>query len=337
MSTLHKVSVIIPVYNVEAYVERCLLSVLRQTLRGFELILVDDCGSDNSMMVIEESLAREFPEGIPEWVQILHNPRNMGAGPSRNKGMDAARGEYIAFVDSDDYIAEDYLEKLYRAAKKVNADIALCGYQEVEPDGSPIRVVKVDCANVETEQYRRLMVCAHLYRRDFLVRLHARFLNVVLEDNVFNLSIAGYVERAAIIPDIGYSYVQRPGSTMHPGDGVCLERSFPLDEYSRVLSAAKEGGMRPDVYTHLEYVIVKSYAAMLFDYLRHCNKERTDYYADTVTKCLDAVAPQCWKNPYLSITALPALPLTARVGTYLFAKAYRHHCLRQFAWLATRF
>ena len=331
------VSVVIPVYNVEPYVEKCIASVLRQTLRDFEMILVDDCGTDHSMSVIKQLLEREFPNGIPNWVRILHNPRNMGLGPSRNSGLNVASGEYIAFVDSDDYLAENYLETLYQAAKKANADVALCGYREVEPNGKLIRAVKRDCVNIEIERYRRLSVWARLYRRDFLVQHQAGFLNVFLEDSVFNLSIAGYVERTVIIPEMGYYYVQRSDSIMRQGDCASRIKRMPLCEYSRVLSEAGKNGMRPESHTYLEYIIVKAYAAMLFDFLRHCTKEHSDYYASIVSECLDTAAPQCYKNPYLPITALPALPITARVGTYLFAKAYQHHCLSRFVWLITRF
>ena len=337
MKSLYCVSVVIPVYNVEPYVEKCITSVLRQTLRGFELILVDDCGTDRSMSVIGALLAREFPNGVPGRIRILHNPHNMGAGPSRNNGMDAASGEYIAFIDSDDYIAEDYLEALYREAKKQDADVVLCGYREVEPDGKLIRVVSLDCANVETEQFRKLSPTAHLYRRGFLERCHARFLNLFFEGIVFNLSVAGYMERAAIIPDTGYLYVQRPGSRTHQVGVFRIERHLPFRETANVLSEAKKNGIRSEVYFRLEYVMVKAYAAWLLDYMRHCKKECTDYYAEVVSDCLDAVAPQCHKNPCLRIRALPALPLKARVGTYLFIKAYQHHCLRQFAWFVTRF
>ena len=141
-----------------------------------------------------------------------------------------------------------------------------------------------------------------------------------------------------IIPDIGYNYVLRPGSGMNRGNGfIYHNRYIPFQEISCTLASAKENGIRPEAYTHLEYVIVKAFAAILITYLRHCKKERAVYYADTISKSLDTVAPLCHKNPYLPVTALPALPLKARVGTYLFVKAYQHHCLRQFVWFVTRF
>ncbi len=333
----YQISVIIPVYNVEKYVEKCLASVLRQTFRNFELILVDDCGTDHSMFVVEKLLHGEFPNGCPDWIRILHNSHNMGAGPSRNNGMDVASGEYIAFIDSDDYITEDYLNALYLAANENDADIVFCGYQEVEPEGKPIRSVKLDCANAETERFRILMPCAHLYRRGFLLRHQARFPNVFSEDIVFNLSIICFAARTAIIPDTGYCYVKRQDSITHSGNGYYIERNFPFHELSDMLLKAKNDGVRKEVYVQLEFETVKCYAATMLCYMRRCNKKRLDSHTDTVKECLDAAAPRCYRNPYLPITAIPSLPLMARVGTYLFAKAYQFHCLRRFVWFVTRF
>ncbi len=337
IKTRYKVSVIVPVYNVEQYAEKCITSILRQTLHDFELILVDDCGTDNSMSVINDLLTCKFPKGIPDCVHILHNPRNLGISPSRNSGLDIASGEYITFIDCDDYIAEDYLEALYRAAKEADADVALCGYRKVEPDGKLIRTVRLDHTNVEAERYRMLLPWAHLYRRDFLELHHAQFRNVFSEDVVFNLSINGYVKHAAVIPDTGYYYVQRPGSVMNQGKGIYTERRFPFRELSQILAEAKDNGVSAEVYTRLEYETVKAFASMMLSFMRHCDKKSLDIHASTAIGCLDDIAPRCYNNPYLPITALPALPITARVGTYLFAKAYRHCCLKLFVWLVTRF
>ncbi len=336
MKSLYCVSVVIPVYNVEPYVEKCITSVLRQTLGGFEMILVDDCGTDRSMPVIEALLDREFPDGVADWIRIMHNPHNSGAGPTRNNGMDAACGEYIAFIDGDDYIEEDYLEALYREAKKQDADVAYCGFRQVGPDGTVLRVIKPECTDVETGRYRMLSPYSHLYRRSFLERLHARFPNVFNQDVVFNLSVLGYTDRVAVIPDTGYCYVQRPGSAVHQGNGFYVKRRFPFHELSRVLLEAKTNGLSGRTYTRLEYEAVKCYAAMMLCYMRRCNKKRLDSHADTVRECLDAAAPRCYQNPFLPISALPALPLKSRLGTFLFAKAYQYHCLKQFAWLITR-
>ena len=113
-----KVSVIIPVYNVEKYLEECLNSVINQTLRDIEIICVDDCSTDKSFNILKEYEKKDSR------VRLFKNERNTG-GPSvgRNLGIDSALGKYIYFIDADDYISNDYIENLYITAEKYNSDI----------------------------------------------------------------------------------------------------------------------------------------------------------------------------------------------------------------------
>ena len=115
------VSLIIPVYNVEQYLPKCLESIAAQTLKGFEVILVDDGSTDHSLEILR-GFARRFPNTC-----VIHQ-ENGGVSKARNAGIQAARGEYIAFMDSDDYIAPLYLQRLYESAKKYRADMVCCSY-----------------------------------------------------------------------------------------------------------------------------------------------------------------------------------------------------------------
>lgn len=116
------ISVIVPVYNVEAYVERCIQSVLKQDYENLEIILIDDGSTDNSGLICDK-LAKQDSRII-----VVHK-RNEGLGPARNTGMEICRGEYIFFVDSDDYIFPNIISLLYQACIKYNAEIATCGYK----------------------------------------------------------------------------------------------------------------------------------------------------------------------------------------------------------------
>ncbi len=112
-----KVSVIIPVYNVEGYIDTCIASLKGQTLKDLEFIFVDDCGTDASMRSVEDFAAEDSR------VRIIRNPQNVGPGTSRNAGIEVARGEYYSFVDPDDWVASDYYELLYQKAITNEADI----------------------------------------------------------------------------------------------------------------------------------------------------------------------------------------------------------------------
>ena len=115
-----KITVSIPVYNVEKYIDRCLRSVLDQDFsESYEVLVVDDCGCDRSIEIIE-SILKEHPKG--NLVRIIHHEKNKGLGPSRNTAIDNARGQYIFFLDSDDWVSHDCLSVLYEKATETNAD-----------------------------------------------------------------------------------------------------------------------------------------------------------------------------------------------------------------------
>lgn len=122
-----EISVIVPVYKVEQYLPRCIQSILRQTYKNIEAILVDD-GSPDGCGAICDEYAKEDSR-----VQVLHKP-NGGLSSARNAGIEQARGHYIAFVDSDDWIDADMLEILYNAVKKYDAQIAECSFRSIYPN-----------------------------------------------------------------------------------------------------------------------------------------------------------------------------------------------------------
>lgn len=131
-----KVSIIIPVYNVELYIGACVCSAIDQTYPNLEIILVDDCGTDQSLRTAERILR----QSSREWKTVRHSV-NRGLSAARNSGADAATGAYIYYLDSDDYIAADTIERLVSAICRHHADVAFgCGYILLQEDGtlSPI-------------------------------------------------------------------------------------------------------------------------------------------------------------------------------------------------------
>lgn len=124
-----KVSVIIPIYNVEHFIEHCVITLMRQTLDDVEYIFVNDAATDNSMEVLKTTLGK-FPERLSQ-VKIIEHKQNKGLPAARNTGLSFATGEYIYHCDSDDYMELDALERMYITAKQKNADIVWCDYIEV--------------------------------------------------------------------------------------------------------------------------------------------------------------------------------------------------------------
>ena len=128
------ITVIVPVCNVAKYLRRCLDSVISQTYQNLEIICVDDGSTDHSSEICEQYALKD------ERVKVFHQ-ENQGVSAARNKGLDMVAGEYITFVDSDDYIQSDMLERLYSELSKSEASYVICGYNVVNSAG----IVLMDC------------------------------------------------------------------------------------------------------------------------------------------------------------------------------------------------
>ena len=128
MSNTPKISIIVPIYNVEQYLKECLDSILKQTFSDFELILVNDCSPDNSQMICEEYLKKD------NRIKLINKLQNEGLPQARKTGFENSCGEYIVNIDSDDWVEPVYLEYLYNIAVKENADLVCCDFYMNYPD-----------------------------------------------------------------------------------------------------------------------------------------------------------------------------------------------------------
>ncbi|MCX4276033.1 MAG: glycosyltransferase [Candidatus Gastranaerophilales bacterium] len=217
-----KVSVIIPVYNVEQYLERCLDSVINQTLKDIEIICVDDCSTDNSL----EILTRYAKDDSR--IKVVALKENKKQGYARNKALKVATSEYIGFIDSDDEIELNYYEKLYNKAKETNSDIACANIVAVKSDKINkavwLREGKNDGQKLCTifEKLKRVYEnsstspCKHIYKAELLKNSNIGFSEGCFhEDQLFNIK-AYYFANQVILENENspvYKYFMRDGST----------------------------------------------------------------------------------------------------------------------------
>lgn len=146
---MHKVSVVIPIYNVEKYLRQCLDSVVNQTLKDIEIICINDGSTDNSLDILEEYAQDD------DRIKIVNLKENMGVSNARNKGIEHASGEYIGFVDPDDYIDTDFYGKLYKKASETNADIV---------KGNDLNVLYPDGTKVQEEDLSKIKIYKKVYK-----------------------------------------------------------------------------------------------------------------------------------------------------------------------------
>lgn len=214
-----KVSVIIPVYNVEDYIEKCLNSLLQQTLNDIELIIVNDGTKDLSIEKIQYLV--DSNKNIK-----LINQKNSGLSAARNTGLEYAEGEYVAFIDSDDYVESTFLEELYIAAIEDNLDISMSGYkklkvnkyEEKERNYKLYNTVMTGVEFLEKElKYKDycMEVWDDLYRLDFLKENNLKFEeNLLHEDELFTPLALLKADRVKLIKSNKYIYRQREDSIM---------------------------------------------------------------------------------------------------------------------------
>lgn len=220
------ISIIVPVYNVEQYLNRCVTSLVNQTLKDIEILLVDDGSPDSCPQMCDEWAERDSR------IRVVHK-KNEGLGYARNSGMDLARGEYIAFVDSDDYVNENTYKKLYEQTEQGKFDIVYCGHRceyekglwkNVRDFEDERTFIGMDAVNVSKAFLVKenglprltLSVWHSIYRRDLVksIRFNSER-NVCSEDVPFQVEVTRKAQAIKFIPDCFYNYCLNGGSLTH--------------------------------------------------------------------------------------------------------------------------
>lgn len=161
-----KVSVIVPVYNVEKYIDKCLNSLVNQTLKEIEIIVVNDGSPDNSQKIIDRYV-KKYPNKVQSYIK-----ENGGLGSARNYGLKHANGEYISFVDSDDWIDRTALEEMYSLVKKENSDVVICDMVDhYILDNNKEKEIHHNCTKFDSVYTVTPSACNKIFRKDVISNL----------------------------------------------------------------------------------------------------------------------------------------------------------------------
>ena len=223
MDSQLKVSIVIPIYNVEDYVEACLSSVFNQSYKNLEVVIVDDCGEDRSMDVIYAFLEKE--SAVFSNVKILHHSARKGLSAARNTGIRHSTGDYLFFLDSDDEICLECIEKLVMMQEMMNADIVVGNYRTSIPteDTFPSLDTSITCLKSKKEIIKKYMK-GHIYmmawnkliRRNFLLSHNLFFREgVIHEDDLWSFKCFCWCRCVAVVKEYTYIYRIRQGSIMN--------------------------------------------------------------------------------------------------------------------------
>ncbi len=214
------ISVIIPVYNVEKYLERCLDSVINQTYNNLEIICVNDCSPDNSIEILKKY------QKLDSRIGLISNASCMGQAHTRSVGYQKAHGEFIYFLDSDDWIKEDFIEKMYKAIVEKNLPAVCCtNIKNVYPDGTMSDLLKRDFEEGFMPYTKSCMMAwSWLLKKDFLDKFDCIFPSgLKYEDNYFYNVLIRSLENVYIINSTQYYHYENPQSTMGKAKGRTID------------------------------------------------------------------------------------------------------------------
>lgn len=312
---MDKVSIIIPVYNVEKMVGKCIDSILAQTYKNFELILINDGSKDKSLEILNS-----YKDDAR--VKVV-DQSNRGAAQSRNRGIELSIGKYIMFIDSDDWIEPDFLNEYINAIQNTQYDIIMGGYRRVT-NHKTIAVIRLK--EGEFAEYVVTSPWAKLFRREYLIENDIKFLDTTSSEDVFfNVTAICKGAIIKIIPNIGYFWYYNENSlsnTLHKGFNQKVEILELLEQINFKNISNHELN---------EYYIIRYCMWYLLHSGKTASVESFLYEYHKLFSWLDKNIANHRKNKYLSIFKPKGEPIKFRTIIWVFDKLEKLHLIKLFA------
>lgn len=296
-----KVSIIVPVYNTEAYLDACLESLVYQTLKEIEIIIINDGSTDGSVGIIER-----FQHKFPDRIMVL-NKENGGQASARNLGLQCCRGNYVGFVDSDDVVAREMYETLYRIAVSEQADMVECDYQYIKvKNGKQIPLFKyaeVRPRNGQKDLFINPLVSPwnKLYRAGVLRKSGVIFPEgLIYEDTAFYINLIPWLEKLAFSPEEYVIHFSRDDSTQTKRQNPRVGDMIRILE--TIIAYYRSNHFWEKYCKELEYFCIK---IMLCSCLGRIallnNKTLKKQLLKQIIHIIEREFPNFRKNPYLGV------------------------------------
>lgn len=330
-----KVSIIVPIYNVEKYLARCMHSLLNQTLKEIEIIMVDDGSPDNCPQICDEYASKD------NRVKVIHK-KNAGLGFARNSGLEIASGEYVAFVDSDDFVEKTMYEELYNVITAYNSDAIICSFNKVYkemitplPIGGMGETIKKICAKKEyipnvigcsssnaRDYLYSYSACIVLYNNHLIKKYNLRFEServFVSEDILFNLDYMSKANKIVLYPHPLYNYCYNENS---------LTTKYNPQRFKREVCLYKEIQRRIQTYhIDLPHDIVYRIERLLL--YKACYSICDTIKSTTFVKAVSEIKKICTNKILEEVLAhypIKELPITKQIF-YILVKKHMPICL----------
>lgn len=319
-------SIIIPVYNVESYLAQCLDSLLAQTLDDFEAIVVDDVSTDGS-----KALALSYAERFPGKFRVIAHQVNTRQGGARNTGIDAAKGQYILFLDSDDYLKPETLQTVADAMERENANIVEFCHDQVDDQGHLLRRdqwpawLNAPCSYEKPLLVSGMGPCNKAYRRTLFADGTIRFpIGHFYEDYWTVPKLLMRAGNVVYLNDPLYCYRQHPGSTTHASH---IERNRAvMPGTDSLLAFFRSEEISADRFAELEYLAIEH--VMINATLRvNCIDPKSQMHSE-LKQYVDTHFPQWRENPYLCRLSPKKQQLLKLIDQQQYIQLYLRWCVR---------
>jgi len=287
-----KVSVIVPVYNVAKYLDKCLDSLVNQTLKEIEIIVVNDGSPDNSQEIIDK-YAKKY-KNVKSYIK-----ENGGLSDARNYGIKKATGEYIGFIDGDDYVSYDMFEKMYNKACQGDFDVVVCDLNYVYEDGKKLRVsskINKDTTDIN-KVYINMYPCVwnKIYKKDLLKNNIEFKKGIWFEDVDFLYKILPYVKKIGTVKEALNQYVQRGSSITKTFDKRLYNY---IDNFNDLVVFYKERNIYDLYKNELEYCYVRYLFATFVKQATNFDKDEYNKAVLLAIKNVKEKFPKYRKNRY---------------------------------------
>lgn len=316
---MKKVSIIIPVYNTEKYLKKCLNSVVKQTYKNIEIIIVNDGSPDNSQRIIDE-FKQKYPKLIKSFIK-----KNGGLSDARNYGLKYATGDYIAFLDSDDYVETNCYEKLINKAIKGDFDLVVCDFKRILKNKTKLGYSNIDCDIYKEENIKGVFKNIYpvawnkLYKKCTLENIKFKK-GIWFEDVEFLYRLLPKVKSIGVVKEPLINYVERDGAITKTFD----ERLYHyIDNWNGLLEFYKSNNLFEKYKEEFEYCYVRYlYATFIKQATNYSDYKEYLKAVDIAIKNVQMNFPQYKKNRlfYTSLKGLYLILFNKKIAKILYKK-----------------
>jgi glycosyltransferase involved in cell wall biosynthesis len=272
-----KVSVIVPVHNSQTYLRRCLDSLTNQTLQEIEIILINDCSTDKSLDIL-----KEYEEKYSQKIILIDLKESKGPGGARNEGINVAKGEYLGFVDSDDYIEKEMFEELYKLAQLGNYDMVDCAFNNMHSQKIALSTTPNIWGQLDIEKRRHLIaypgfVWSKIIRRDIIIDNNIKFREKVAYEDLDFLAIVALYLKSVYASDLVLYYYQNNIESISNISNYKIQVEDRIKFLRVLVKKFKEFNAYEDYKDEITFTIYYMYIYMLRFYTISISERNINY------------------------------------------------------------